>query len=199
MCSWLAINLCRLTLGGQTVKNLRRLAYEFELDQSQRKSTRNAIPNETQVERKSKTCVDLHPFASPFGQSSTGQMWTVEWSYFFYEVLTAAELNAWALREVTSVYFASAGEWNKSKKSDAREGGDVSEAQPSCESTGGKAERTDSCWKHVKWPHPLHPDEQGTDMHSPVDQGSYSRSPLRPKKCPKYCYSWGCTLSLNAT
>ena len=37
--SWLAINLCRLALGGQTVKNLRRLAYEFEIDQSQRKSS----------------------------------------------------------------------------------------------------------------------------------------------------------------
>ena len=42
--SWLAINLCRLTLGGQTVNNLRGLAYEFELDQSQRKwvAKRNA-------------------------------------------------------------------------------------------------------------------------------------------------------------
>ena len=29
----------QLAFGGQTVKNLRRLAYEFELDQSQRKST----------------------------------------------------------------------------------------------------------------------------------------------------------------
>ena len=35
----LAINLCRLALGGQTVKNLRLLASKFELDQSQRKST----------------------------------------------------------------------------------------------------------------------------------------------------------------
>ena len=36
----LAINLCRLALGGQTVKkNLRVLAAKFELDQSQRKST----------------------------------------------------------------------------------------------------------------------------------------------------------------
>ena len=58
----LAINLCRLALGGQTVKNLRRLASKFELDQSQRKSTQvdaSGWPNETQVERKSKTCVDL--------------------------------------------------------------------------------------------------------------------------------------------
>ena len=30
------INLCRLALGGQMEKNLRRLAYEFELDQRQR-------------------------------------------------------------------------------------------------------------------------------------------------------------------
>ena len=34
----LAINLCRLALGGQTVKILRLLASKFELDQSQRKS-----------------------------------------------------------------------------------------------------------------------------------------------------------------
>ena len=34
----LAINLCRLALGGQTVKNLRLLASKFELDQSQRNS-----------------------------------------------------------------------------------------------------------------------------------------------------------------
>ena len=53
--SWLAINLCRLALGGQTVKNLRRLAYEFELDQSQRKwvAKRNAS------RKLSLTCVDL--------------------------------------------------------------------------------------------------------------------------------------------
>ena len=37
--SWLVIKFCRLALGGQTVKNLRRFSYEFELDQSQRKST----------------------------------------------------------------------------------------------------------------------------------------------------------------
>ena len=39
--------------GGQTVKNLRRLAYEFELDQSQRKSMQvltRGWPNEAQVE-----------------------------------------------------------------------------------------------------------------------------------------------------
>ena len=35
----LAINLCRLALGGQTVKNLRLLASKFELNQSQRKSS----------------------------------------------------------------------------------------------------------------------------------------------------------------
>ena len=38
----LAINLCRLVLGGQTVKSLRLLASKFELDQSQRKSTQVA-------------------------------------------------------------------------------------------------------------------------------------------------------------
>ena len=40
----LAINLCRLALGGQTVKNVRLLASKFELDQSRRKwvAKRNA-------------------------------------------------------------------------------------------------------------------------------------------------------------
>ena len=33
------INLCRLVLGGQMVKNLHLLASKFELDQSQRKSS----------------------------------------------------------------------------------------------------------------------------------------------------------------
>ena len=37
--SWLANSLCRLALGGQTVENLHRLAYEFELYQSHRKSS----------------------------------------------------------------------------------------------------------------------------------------------------------------
>ena len=31
--------LCRLALGGETVKNLCRLPYEFEIDQRQRKSS----------------------------------------------------------------------------------------------------------------------------------------------------------------
>ena len=61
--SWLSIKLCRLALGGQTVKRLRRLAYEFELDQSQRKSR--------PVERKSKTSIDLRQHVSPFGQGIT--------------------------------------------------------------------------------------------------------------------------------
>ena len=58
----LAINLCRLALGAQTVKTLRLLASKFELGQSQRKSTQvvpSGWPNEAQVERKSKTCFDL--------------------------------------------------------------------------------------------------------------------------------------------
>ena len=58
----LAINLCRLDLGGQTVKKLYLLASKFELDQSQRKSTQviaSGWPNKTQAECKSKTCVDL--------------------------------------------------------------------------------------------------------------------------------------------
>ena len=44
-----------LALDGQTVKNLRRLAYEF----SSTKVNAGVWPNETQVERKSKTCVDF--------------------------------------------------------------------------------------------------------------------------------------------
>ena len=39
----LAINLCRLALDGQTVKNLRLLASKFEVDQSQRKSTQVGV------------------------------------------------------------------------------------------------------------------------------------------------------------
>ena len=63
----LAINLCRLALGGQTVKNLLRLVYEFELDrckstqiggQTKRNETKTKR-NETQVLHKLKTCVDL--------------------------------------------------------------------------------------------------------------------------------------------
>ena len=55
----LAITLCQLALGGQTVKNLLRLSYEFELDRSQPNwvAKRNASP-----------CVDLRRLASPFGQ-----------------------------------------------------------------------------------------------------------------------------------
>ena len=67
----LAIDLCRLVLGGQTAKNLCRLASKFELNQSQRKASQihaSGWPNETQVECKSQTCVDLHQLASPFGQ-----------------------------------------------------------------------------------------------------------------------------------
>ena len=46
----LVINLCRLALGGQMVKNFHLLASKFELDQSQRKSMQvNGWPNETQV------------------------------------------------------------------------------------------------------------------------------------------------------
>ena len=72
--SLLAINLCRLALGGQTVKHLRRLGYEFELGQCQRKSKQvnaSGWPNETEVERKSKTCVDLRRLVSPFGKGFT--------------------------------------------------------------------------------------------------------------------------------
>ena len=60
----LVINLCRLALGGQTVKNLRLLASKFELDQSQRKSLQvhaSGWSNETQVQ-------NLRRLASPFCQ-----------------------------------------------------------------------------------------------------------------------------------
>ena len=70
----LAINLCRLALGGQTVRNLRLLASKFELNQSPRKSKQvharprkstqvhaSGWPNETQVQ-------NLRRLASPFGQ-----------------------------------------------------------------------------------------------------------------------------------
>ena len=67
-------DLCRHALGGQMAKNVRWLELDlsgFELDQSQRKSSQvdaSGRPNETQVERKSETCV-----ASPFGQIFTGR------------------------------------------------------------------------------------------------------------------------------
>ena len=61
-----------LPLGCQTAKNLRRLAYEFEIDQSQRKASQvnaSGWPNEMQDEkRKWKTYVELRRIASPFGQ-----------------------------------------------------------------------------------------------------------------------------------
>ena len=52
------------SMGGQTVKNLRRLSYEFELDQSQPQSTQVG----EQTKRKSKTCIYLRRRASSFGQ-----------------------------------------------------------------------------------------------------------------------------------
>ena len=54
------------------MKNLCRLAYECEFDQSTQ-IIASGRTNETQVEHKSKTCVDLRRLASPFGQSSTGE------------------------------------------------------------------------------------------------------------------------------
>ena len=82
---WLAINFCRLVLGGQTVKKLRRLAYEFELDQSQRKP---------------KTWVDLGRNASPFLHLLVPRVWSLiqiigrrlAWG----ESMTPVTLKAWA-------------------------------------------------------------------------------------------------------
>ena len=44
------------------MKNLRRLAYEFEVNTS-------GWPKETRVERESKTCVQLSRLASPFARA----------------------------------------------------------------------------------------------------------------------------------
>ena len=71
MYRWLVINLCWLALGDQTVRNLCWLTYKFELDESQCKSSQvypSGWPNKTQVEHKSKTCIDLCWLPSPFGQ-----------------------------------------------------------------------------------------------------------------------------------
>ena len=66
--NWLEINLCRLGLGGQTVKNWRRLG-----DEARPKSTQLSTQVGGQTKRKlnwckSKTCVDLRRLASPCGQ-----------------------------------------------------------------------------------------------------------------------------------
>ena len=58
----LAINLCRLALGGQTVKNLCPNLSSTKVNASQRKLMQvdtSGWPNETQVECKSKTCIEL--------------------------------------------------------------------------------------------------------------------------------------------
>ena len=51
---WTCDNLRRFAFGGERAKNLRRLAYEFELD-----FNASGRPNETHGERRSKTCIDL--------------------------------------------------------------------------------------------------------------------------------------------
>ena len=62
---WTLLNLRWLGLGGQTVKNLRRLARKFAFDQSDRKSSqvnasaRKPWPNEVASWPKSSTCVNL--------------------------------------------------------------------------------------------------------------------------------------------
>ena len=61
------LNLRWLGLGGQTVKNLRRLACKFDLDQSERKSSqvnasaRKPWPNEVTSWPKFSTCVSVWP------------------------------------------------------------------------------------------------------------------------------------------
>ena len=57
------INLCRLALGGQTVKKLSLLASKYELDQSQRKSTQ-VVPSRcksTQVGGQTKRKLNASP------------------------------------------------------------------------------------------------------------------------------------------
>ena len=54
-----------------TCNTLRRHAYKFQLDQSHGKSSQvnaSGWSKETQIERKSKTCVDLRRLVSPLGQ-----------------------------------------------------------------------------------------------------------------------------------
>ena len=61
------INLCRLALGGQTVKNLRLLGSKFELDQSQRKSTQVGGQTKRKLNASPKlasTCKSVWPEAS---------------------------------------------------------------------------------------------------------------------------------------
>ena len=64
----LVINLCRLALGGQTVKILHLLASKFQLDQSQRKSSQVDAEVGGQTKRKlngsakfASTCESLWP------------------------------------------------------------------------------------------------------------------------------------------
>ena len=67
----LAINLCRLTLGGQTVKNLRLLASKFELDQSQRNSMQVDASPRKWVAKRNETWTqvqNLRRLTSSFGQ-----------------------------------------------------------------------------------------------------------------------------------
>jgi len=62
---WTSLNLCWLGLPGQTVKNLRRLAFQFDLDQSEYKSSqvnaieRKTLPNGIARRLKYWTCVYL--------------------------------------------------------------------------------------------------------------------------------------------
>ena len=63
----LAIDFCRLALGGQTVKNLRLLPYEFQLGQIQCKSSEiRANPRKCMVKRN----------ASPKIASTCESVWT---------------------------------------------------------------------------------------------------------------------------
>ena len=84
----LATNLCRLALGGQTVKILRLPASKFELDQTQRKTTKvdaSGWPNETQLNASPKlasTCKSVWPglkarinflYKNPFNRHRQGK------------------------------------------------------------------------------------------------------------------------------
>ena len=65
----LALNLCRLALGGQMVKNLRLLASKFELDQSQRKSTQVVASPRKWVARQTKRKLNASPKLASTGES----------------------------------------------------------------------------------------------------------------------------------
>ena len=80
---WTLLNLRCLVLGGQTVRNLRRLACKFDLDQSERKSSQvNAcMQGLAKWSRKLTQVFNLRLLETPFGQGLKGTekflLWTL--------------------------------------------------------------------------------------------------------------------------